>query len=295
MSKIRTCIKSRWENGWLVEADFSQLEVVVQAMLTGSRQLIADLASGTDMHTYRASQMFMIPMPSVSKAQRQLAKQCSFQLAYGAGYKSMAKQLGLSESITKRFVAAFYERYPEIKQFNADNMEHLRRTSKPSRSGRLTPKPYREALWRSPTGRFYNFVETDYLGEAGFSPTQVANYPVQGTAADIVALFRAKLWRMLNSLDASDDYILPIGTVHDSVVFDTSSEAAVNKLVEVLNILLINLNTLLRAYFPNLRTPLQLKMDVKAGRDWSEGDVIASLPVIGDSPTPVTLPHIGSI
>jgi DNA polymerase I-like protein with 3'-5' exonuclease and polymerase domains len=119
------------------------------------------------------------------------------------------------------------------------------------------------------------------MGSYTFSPTDVSNYPIQGTAADIVAVFRAKLYRALINLEDDALTIVPICTVHDSVVFDCATDEDLELLIAVLDCLMQNLNALLRELFPALKTPLQLKLDVKAGIDWMEQAKIASLPTGG--------------
>ena len=92
---IKDCFISRWgSDGYLMEVDFSQLEVVALAILSGDPVLKDDLLSGRDMHRMRAAELFGIPEASVTDGQRQLCKQLSFQLQYGAGYKSMAEKNG---------------------------------------------------------------------------------------------------------------------------------------------------------------------------------------------------------
>ena len=278
MSDIRKCFISRYPEGKIVEADFSQLEVVVQAMLTGSANLINDIATGADMHRQRAAKMFGIPEADVTPAQRQAAKACSFQLAYGAGYKSMAAKLKLPEKLTKAFVDEFFKRYPEIKEYNTLNMKQIELSSKPSSVVDKAGVQLRRGYMSTPLGRTYSFLQKEFMGSYTFSPTDVSNYPIQGTAADIVAVFRAKLYRALINLGDDAEQIVPICTVHDSVVFDCATDEALDLLIAVLDCLMQNLNALLRELFPALKTPLQLKLDVKAGKDWMEQKKIASLP-----------------
>ena len=54
MSRIRKCFPSRYKNGILIEADYSQLEIVVLACLSEDGTLADDLNSGRDLHTMRA-------------------------------------------------------------------------------------------------------------------------------------------------------------------------------------------------------------------------------------------------
>ncbi|MDR5647955.1 DNA polymerase, partial [Burkholderia cenocepacia] len=56
-SEVKTVFISRYgEDGQIVQSDFTSLEVFVQAILTGCKQLIEDLRAGLDMHCVRVSQ-----------------------------------------------------------------------------------------------------------------------------------------------------------------------------------------------------------------------------------------------
>ena len=79
MSRIKSCFRSRFPSGVLLEVDFSQLEVVGVALLSNDPVLKDDIRSGRDMHRRRAAQLFGISEVAVTKDQRQIAKVLSFQ------------------------------------------------------------------------------------------------------------------------------------------------------------------------------------------------------------------------
>ena len=77
---IKACFKSRWEDGYIMEVDFSQLEIVGLAILSGDDVLRDDILSGRDMHRWRAAELWSIPESAVTPKQRTTAKALSFQL-----------------------------------------------------------------------------------------------------------------------------------------------------------------------------------------------------------------------
>src|SRR5690554_3297875 len=103
-SKVKSLFVSRYPNGKVIQSDFTSLEIYIQAILTGCRQLIDDLKAGLDMHCLRVSQKEGIPyeeavlkckgsdtvapLPEWEK-KRSGAKEFSFQRAYGADRKSV--------------------------------------------------------------------------------------------------------------------------------------------------------------------------------------------------------------
>lgn len=80
MSDIKDMFISRWKDGVILNADFSQLEVIVLAILSNDTQLKDDILSGKDMHVVRAAELFGISEALVSKKQRKIAKAFAFQL-----------------------------------------------------------------------------------------------------------------------------------------------------------------------------------------------------------------------
>jgi DNA polymerase I-like protein with 3'-5' exonuclease and polymerase domains len=53
---IKTCFISRWGNdGYVVEADFSQLEVIGAAYISGDENMYEDILNGVDSHSQSAS------------------------------------------------------------------------------------------------------------------------------------------------------------------------------------------------------------------------------------------------
>lgn len=56
MANIKDCFISRWgEDGRIIEADFSQLEVIGCAIVSGDPMMKADILSGVDFHSQSAS------------------------------------------------------------------------------------------------------------------------------------------------------------------------------------------------------------------------------------------------
>lgn len=80
MSDIKDMFISRWNEGVILNCDFSQLEVIVLAILSNDSQLKDDIQSGKDMHVVRAAELFGIAEKDVTKKQRKIAKAFAFQL-----------------------------------------------------------------------------------------------------------------------------------------------------------------------------------------------------------------------
>ena len=271
MSRIKECFTTRFENGKIVNADFSQLEVVGLAILSLDRQLIDDIKSGRDMHVVRAAELFGIPESTVRGQQRQLAKILSFQLQYGSGARNMAEQNKIHINLAKKFIEQYYERYKDVKQWQ----DYVRNSVVASRRVEGHTKggyPRGVGTYRSPSGRAYSFYEYDPMGgwqkDPSFSPTEMKNYPCQGfSTGDVMALYRSQVMRQL--LPYMFTNILFINSVHDSVMFDCDGEESVAICKKVLYNMCKELPMLLTKRF-GIEVPLEFNIDVETGPSWAE-------------------------
>jgi DNA polymerase I-like protein with 3'-5' exonuclease and polymerase domains len=280
MSVIKQCFRSRYPiDGRLLEVDFSQLEIVGVAILSGDKALKSDIISGRDMHTVRAAELFGKAEADVTKAERKIAKALSFQLQYGAGAASMAAKNKIPKKLAEDFIELYYARYPTLKQWQEDNIEAVNASRKPSPYRTERGEPAGVGVLESPTGRIYSFTEYDapeFMREdkkwrkgvsTSFSPTQIKNYPSQGFATgDVMALYRANLLQCFREgLYAA----LPIMTIHDSVMFDCQDKYSAARVFDVCKAQASVLATEIESRW-GIRCDLPFKVEAKCGPTWAE-------------------------
>lgn len=276
MSEIKACFPSRFPNGVILESDFSQLEVVGLAALTLDPVLIQDLLDGTDMHRKFAAERYGIPEDQVTKTQRTLTKQMTFQLQYGSGAAGMSRKLGIPEAETARFIELYYQRYDRVKEWQEEVIEAVKRSRKPTKARTPSGQVQGKGVWESPTGRLYAFLEQDkpdgWKGRdksADFTPTQIKNYPVQGFATgDIMAVFRAKMHRLLLSSPLRNK-CLPINTVHDSVMYDCVDRESALALAALHKQVAASLPQIMMETW-GIFCPVPFKIESSIGPRWSE-------------------------
>lgn len=277
---VKKAFVSRFTGGKLIDLDYSQLEIVALAVLSGDRQLLEDINSGVDMHSELYKKMYR---RYPSKEERKPFKSLSFGLVYGAGYKSLAVNAGCSEADAKTFIKVFYERYSGVERYH----KGLRETSFSKRicTGEHDPDtrlPIHIYEHVSTTGRRYVFKEypnTILWGkdkgkvEMAFSQPELKNWPVQGFATgDIVPMMVGILVEELYKKYVGK--VLPIMTVHDSVLLDVDCEN-VNELEvakfckSILERAPYYVETLLHTPFP-----VTLKVEATSGTNWLEQDPI---------------------
>lgn len=250
-SDVKTIFVSRFgPDGKIIQSDFSSLEVYVQAVLTGCKQLIADLKSGLDLHVVRLAakeHMTYEEVYALCKGdkydkewdyKRTGAKVYSFQRAYGAGIKKIAESTGMAEDEVQALSDAEDKRYPEVPQYYADITATIKSNRK---SARTLPHPdlpgvichLGESYLRAPSGKLYTYNEQpspEYLCKKGitasFSPTEIRNYIVQGEGGEWM---KAAMWLTLRAFYERrnfDGQALIVNTVHDASYVDAAGPVA---------------------------------------------------------------------
>ena len=111
-----------------------------------------------------------------------------------------------SQDFWQNIIDQFNEKYDGIASYHRDSVNEVLRTGK-----------YVHPL----TGRIYEHTLRERRGDWVYNPSEIVNFPVQGLGADMMALIRAEVF---NRLQETNEYkigdILPILTVHDSVMYD---------------------------------------------------------------------------
>lgn len=252
-SKVKAMFTSRFgPDGVMVEADYSQLEVVVQGFLSGDLQLCEDLRNKIDFHCKRVSAQYSISYElavamckdedhaehPIWKPRRTKAKNFSFQRAYGAGAAAIAAATGMTVEEVEQLIEAEERLYPGIIKFNAEVEATVMASAipfqAPAEDGSIDPttgkvfwKTYRKGEWYSPTRTRYTWRTHDapaFLRKRGildsFSPPELKNYPVQGTGGEFVQGVLGLLIRRFIETDFYGGKAYLVNTVHDCVWVD---------------------------------------------------------------------------
>lgn len=253
-SEVKRMFVSRFgKDGRMVEIDYSQLEVVVQGVLSRDPQLCEDLRNKIDFHCKRISVKYKISYEDAvawckpkegsnfypdeiedktlnGSVERTKAKVFSFQKAYGAGVAKIALTTGMSVEDVEAFFAAEEALYPGITKFNNAVQDEVNLSAEPFNAFCDVQNRYRvfrKGYYRAPTGTRYCFRTydaPDYVKRRGqdqtFSPTQLKNYPVQGTGGEFVQAVLGLLFRHFVSADNYEQRAFLVNTVHDCVWID---------------------------------------------------------------------------
>ena len=243
-SEAKAMFISRFgEDGTMIEADYSQLEVVVQGVLSGDTALCSALRARVDFHCKRVSAKFGItyeealiwckdenyPEYALWKKRRTGAKEFSFQRAYGAGAPAISADTGMPLEDVQELIRIEDEMFPGVTKFNADVETAVKKSSEPFQAVGVdgTWKNFRRGYWQAPTGTMYSF--RTYEAQAwqkkrgitdSFAPPELKNYPIQGTGGEFVEGVLGLLWRHFVSTDFYGGKAYLVNTVHDCVWVD---------------------------------------------------------------------------
>lgn len=227
----------------LLAADYSQIELRIMAHLSQDRGLLHAFENGWDIHAATASEIFEIPLDSVSREQRRCAKAVNFGLIYGMSSFGLAKQIGVSREDAQSYINRYFQRYPGV-------LNYMERTRKHAHE-----QGYVETVF----GRRLYLPEINSRNKMRQKAAErtAINAPMQGSAADIIkkAMLAISAWQKSENT-ASATMIMQ---VHDELVFEVqaqsvdSAQRTIRDLME---------NTV------KLSVPLQVSIGI--GRNWDE-------------------------
>ena len=188
----------------LLNVDARQLEWVCAMYWAQDAIGMQEIIAGEDIHGNNQSR-FKLPT-------RLAAKALCFKIIYGGSGYSFAIDPDTSLIGNEKFwndtIQQFYQKYKGLHAWHQQLFERVTLSA-----GQLD----------LPTGRSYTFSPTlrrgaGSRGEVNYPRTKILNYPVQGLAADLMAIARVSLYKRIKALGING--ILFVNTVHDSVVLD---------------------------------------------------------------------------
>jgi DNA polymerase-1 len=203
------------EDGFLLlSADYSQIELRVLAHMAGIEALKDGFAKGIDVHAVTASQMFNVPVEGMDPLLRRNAKMINYGIIYGIGAFGLAQRLGIEFEVAKRYIEAYFERYPGIRDYMERAKEEARvQGFVTTLFGRMCATP--EIRSGNPSRR-------------GYAERAAINAPIQGSAADIMKRAMIRAHKALAAAPKLGARMLL--QVHDELVFEvpeaTVGEAA---------------------------------------------------------------------
>jgi hypothetical protein len=245
-STVKKMFVSRFgEDGVIIEADYSALEVVTMAAFSKDENLVKALLDNIDMHCMRLSQALGETYESVLlkckddshpehdayKTLRTNIKPKAFAYQYGATAQGIAFSTGCTVEEAQAFIDSEKALFPGVESFFDDVITpfveaHTTVCREQGEDGSW--HLYRRGVWVSPGGTCYEFrqfpktrwVNGQKIEGYEFKPTQIRNYPIQGESGYFVQGIAGLVIRWLISVNFFDGKVHMINQVHDALYFD---------------------------------------------------------------------------
>ena len=232
----------------LLSVDYSQIELRIVAHMAQDQAMLAAFRAGQDIHTATAAAIYGLDLEDVSKEQRRHAKAINFGLIYGMSAFGLSRTTDLTLGEAEKFVRAYFEQFPGVKQF----LDDLRRLA--GRQGYVETMLGRRRY-------FPNLVNPGNQALRAREEREAINAPVQGTAADILKIAMVRLPPALDLAGLRAKMLLQ---VHDELVLEVPQEEQ-DEAVRVVRQVMEN------AY------PLSIPLATEArwGQNWGELRVVS--------------------
>ena len=230
------------EGALLLSADYSQIELRVLAHMSGDRVFCEAFAAGEDIHRRTASEVFGMFPELVTSEMRRQAKVINFGVIYGQGAFSLAKELNVTPKLAKAFIDNYFERHSGARSFLDGCVREAEVAGFVTTIlGRRLPIPD---------------IGSKNGNVRAFAQRNAINYPIQGSAADIIKAAMISVTRRMRREGVQSRLIMQ---VHDELVFEVP--ACEREVMEEI------VRCEMEGALP-LRVPL--KVDLNFGANWSE-------------------------
>lgn len=230
------------ENGYIVTADYSQIELRLLASFSADEKMISAFRAGKDIHALTASEVFGVPLEAVSPQMRRDAKAINFGIIYGISGYGLSQTINSTAKMAADYIAHYFERYPLVKEYMDKNIEFCKEHGYvKTLLGRI---------------RFINEIYSTNYVTRQFGERAAMNMPLQGSASDIIKTAMVKVFSELKRQGLKSKLILQI---HDELLVD----CAPNELPAVEKILKDCMENVVKLSVP-------LTVNIEHGKNWFE-------------------------
>ena len=193
----------------LISADYSQIELVVFAHLSGDPELRKAFVDGADVHRRTAALILGKEEADVSPQERRAAKTINFGVIYGMGAFRLAQELGIPRAEAQKFIDAYFARYAGVAAFIRNTIEATKRDGYVATIlGRRRPVP---------------LINSRNANERQAAERIAVNTPIQGSAADIM---KQAMLRVNAVIQKSYPEARLLLQVHDELILEAPEDIA---------------------------------------------------------------------
>lgn len=197
------------ENGVLVDADYSQIELRVLAHVANDSAMREDFLEGRDIHASTAARVFNMPQEMVTGEMRSRAKAVNFGIVYGIGAFSLSKDIGVSRKEADEYIKEYLRNYSGVDEYMKRVAEQAKETG------------YAETLFGR--RRYLPELKSTNFNMRAFGERVARNMPIQGAAADIIKIAMIRVNDRLEREGLAARLILQ---VHDELIVECPESEA---------------------------------------------------------------------
>jgi DNA polymerase-1 len=201
--KIRGAFVASNDDRIILAADYSQIELRLIAAMSEDENMISAFKNKEDIHAATAARVFNVEQSAVSKEMRSQAKSANFGIIYGISSFGLAQNIGISRSDAKNLIDNYFSTYPKVKKYMEKQIAFAR------------DNEYVSTLFGRK--RYLPDINSRNAVVRGVAERNAINAPIQGTAADIIKIAMAKIYKRFKQENIKGKMILQ---VHDELVFD---------------------------------------------------------------------------
>ena len=225
-----------------LSADYSQIELVVLAHLSGDEGLRQAFLSGKDVHRQTAALIFGKEEDQISADERRIAKTINFGVMYGMSAFRLSNELKIPRKDAAEFIKTYFEKYAGVKDFIEKTVEEAKINGGVS----------------TMMGRFRTIrgINSRNKTEQQGAERAAVNSRIQGSAADIVKKAMLNIAPLLKKDFPETKMLLQ---VHDECIFQTP-ESEKERLAAMVRDVMESTVTL----------SVPLKVNVETGLRWGE-------------------------
>ena len=228
----------------LISADYSQIELVVLAHLSGDQNMSRSFIEGTDVHKATAALIYGVTPDAVTPEMRRTAKTINFGVIYGMSAFRLANDLGISRTQASMFIDNYFRMYSSVDTFIKETIKKAEDTG------------YVETI----LGRRRPILAINSRNKIEKSAAEriAVNTPVQGSAADIV---KKAMIAVSAALEESASPAKLLLQVHDELIFECPDDKAViDKTIALIKDKMENA----------VKLTVPLRVSIEYGKNWGE-------------------------
>lgn len=228
----------------LISADYSQIELVVLAHLSGDKNMREAFLSGSDIHKATASLIYNVNPDDVTPEMRRTAKTINFGVIYGMSTFRLSNELGISRAAAAQFIENYFAQYISIDKFIKETIASAEKNG------------YVETLMGR-RRKILNIKSRNKIEKSAAERIAV-NTPIQGSAADIVKKAMIDVDAALKKNSCEAKLLLQ---VHDELILECAdNKAAIEKTISILK----------EKMEGAVKLSIPLKVSIEHGANWGE-------------------------